>query len=185
MSLVISFWIVIYIIILIVGYLAEIVIEIIVVDWLSASPGAGKMLNERRTVEPLCHDLKRRRVISTEKLTEWLNERWLTVCQLTWSSLRRKESADRIKSIVVMRHSILSAILGSWPGTPPTLPTPWMDRNSELRMAGDKHATGSLIGFIWQKSLSQWDKSLHLSLIFPVNFCWINILNYQLHHSHT
>jgi len=53
-----------------------------------------------------------------------------------------------IKSIVVMRLFILSMIEGSWLVPPPTLPTPWMDGNSELRMAGDKHAAGLLIGFL-------------------------------------
>jgi hypothetical protein len=60
-----------------------------------------------------------------------------------------------IKSIVVMCLFILSTIQGSWLVPPPTLPTPWMDGNSELRMAGDKHAAGLMIAFFWQKSLSQ------------------------------
>jgi len=53
-----------------------------------------------------------------------------------------------IKSIVVMRLFILSTILGSWLVPQPTLPTPWMDGISELRMAGDMHAAGLLIGFL-------------------------------------
>jgi len=53
-----------------------------------------------------------------------------------------------IKSIVVMRLFILSTIQGSWLVLPPTLPTPWMDGNSELRIAGDKHAAVLLIGFL-------------------------------------
>jgi len=49
--------------IVIVGYRAEIVIEILVVDRSSASPGAGRK-RRRRSAAPSCHDLKRRRVIS-------------------------------------------------------------------------------------------------------------------------
>jgi len=60
-----------------------------------------------------------------------------------------------IKSIVVMSLFILSMIQGSWHVPPPTLPTPWTDGHSELRMAGDKHAAGLLIGFLLRKSLSQ------------------------------
>jgi hypothetical protein len=52
-----------------------------------------------------------------------------------------------IKSIVGMRLFILSTILGSWLVPSPALPTPWMDGNSELKMAGDKLAAGLLIGF--------------------------------------
>jgi hypothetical protein len=53
-----------------------------------------------------------------------------------------------IKSIVVMRLFVLSTILGSWLVPLPTLPTRWMDWNWKLRMAGDKHAAGLLIGFL-------------------------------------
>jgi len=53
-----------------------------------------------------------------------------------------------IESIVVMGHFILSMIQGSWLVLPPTLPTPWMDRNPELKMAFDKHAAGLLISFL-------------------------------------
>ena len=53
-----------------------------------------------------------------------------------------------IKRIAMMCLFILSTILGSWLVPPPMLPTPWMDGNSELRMAGDKHTTELLIGFI-------------------------------------
>jgi hypothetical protein len=53
-----------------------------------------------------------------------------------------------IESIVVMRLFILSTIQGSWLVPPPTLLTLLMDGNSELRMTGDKHATGLLIGFL-------------------------------------
>jgi len=60
-----------------------------------------------------------------------------------------------IKSIVVMRRFMLSTIQESWLVPPPTLPTPWMDGNSELRMASDKHAAGLLIRFLGQKSLLQ------------------------------
>jgi hypothetical protein len=52
-----------------------------------------------------------------------------------------------IKSIVVMRLFILSMIQGSWIVPPPNLPTAWIDGNSELRMAGDKHAVGLILGF--------------------------------------
>jgi hypothetical protein len=41
-----------------VGYRAEIVIEILVVDRLSASAGAGRK-RRRRSAAPSCHDLKR------------------------------------------------------------------------------------------------------------------------------
>jgi hypothetical protein len=53
-----------------------------------------------------------------------------------------------INSIVVMRLFILSTIQGTWLVPPATLPTPWMDGNSEITMAGDKHAAGLLIGFL-------------------------------------
>jgi len=49
----------------IVGYRAEIVVEILVVDRSSASPGAGRK-RKRRSAAPSCHDLKRRQVISTK-----------------------------------------------------------------------------------------------------------------------
>jgi hypothetical protein len=52
-----------------------------------------------------------------------------------------------IKSIVVMHLFILSTIQGSSLVSPPTHPTPWMDGNSEHRMAGDEHAAWLLIGF--------------------------------------
>ena len=57
-----------------------------------------------------------------------------------------------------MRLFILLTIQGSWHVLPLTLPTPWMDGNSELGMAGDKHAAGLMIGFIWGKSLLQRGK---------------------------
>jgi hypothetical protein len=50
-------------IIVIVRYRAEIVIEILFVDRLSASPGAARK-RRRRSVAPCCHDVKRRQVIS-------------------------------------------------------------------------------------------------------------------------
>jgi hypothetical protein len=53
-----------------------------------------------------------------------------------------------IKSIVVMRLFILSTIEGSRLVPPPTIPTPGMEGNSELRIAGDKHAAGLLIGIL-------------------------------------
>lgn len=60
-----------------------------------------------------------------------------------------------IKSNVVMHHFILTMIQGSWRVQSPSLPTPWIDRNSELRMAGNMSARVLLIGFLWQKSLWQ------------------------------
>jgi len=63
--LVVGSWIVILTIIVIVGYRAEVVIEILIVDRSSASPGAG-WKRRRRSSAPCCHDLKRRRVISTK-----------------------------------------------------------------------------------------------------------------------
>jgi len=60
-----------------------------------------------------------------------------------------------IKSIVVMHLFILSTIQGSWLVPPTTLPTPLMDGNSELRMAGDKYAAVLLIGFFGRKALSR------------------------------
>jgi hypothetical protein len=59
-----------------------------------------------------------------------------------------KEMVDMIKSIIVMRLFILSTIQESWLVPPPAPPTPWMDGNSELRMAGDKHAAGLLTCFL-------------------------------------
>jgi len=69
-----------------------------------------------------------------------------------------------IESIGVMCLFILSTIPGSWLVSPPTLPTPWLDGNSELRMAGDQPAAQLLIGFLWQKLLSQRAKKrLHFT----------------------
>jgi len=112
-----------------------------------------------------------------KKLKEWLKEMWMNVEWMNWSVVYRKESIDMIKSIVVMRLFILSTIQGSWFVPPPTLPTPWIDGNSDLWMAGYKHAAGLLIGFLWRKSLSQWGKSIRVSLIIWANFCWIKIPN--------
>jgi len=42
-----------------VGYRAQIVIEILIVDRLSASPSAVKKRRRRRSAAPSCHDLKR------------------------------------------------------------------------------------------------------------------------------
>jgi len=53
-----------------------------------------------------------------------------------------------IEIIVAICLFILSTILGSNHLLPPMLPTPWMEENSELRMAGDTHAAGLLIGFL-------------------------------------
>jgi hypothetical protein len=69
-----------------------------------------------------------------------------------------------IKSIVMMHLFILATIDGSLLVLPPTHPTSWMDGNSELRMAGDKHAAWLLIGFLRRKSLSQQAKKhLHFT----------------------
>jgi len=75
----IRFWIVISTIIGIVGSRAEIVIEILIVWRAAASQRAGWMRMRRRSATPLCHDLKRRRVLSTKKFTEWLKEMWMNV----------------------------------------------------------------------------------------------------------
>jgi len=53
-----------------------------------------------------------------------------------------------IKSIIIMYLFILSTIQGSWLVPPATVPTPWMDGNSELRMAGNNHAAMFLMGFL-------------------------------------
>jgi len=55
-------------------YHPEIVIEIIIVDRSSGSPGPGRKSRRRRSAASSGHDLKRRRVISTKKLNEWLKE---------------------------------------------------------------------------------------------------------------
>jgi len=59
-------------IILIVGYHAEIVIEIIIVDRLSASSETGRERRRRRRVAPSCHDLKWQQVIGRKELKELL-----------------------------------------------------------------------------------------------------------------
>jgi hypothetical protein len=63
--LIVGFCNVISTIVVIVGYCAEIVIEILVVDRLSPSPGAGRKRRKRSVVRS-CRDLKRGRVISTK-----------------------------------------------------------------------------------------------------------------------
>jgi len=63
----------------------------------------------------------------------------------------KKQRVDMNKGIVVPRVFILSTIQGSWLFPPPTFPTPWMDGNSDLKIAGGKHAAGLLIGFLWRK----------------------------------
>jgi len=55
------------IIIVVVGYCAEIVIEILVVHTLSASPGAGRKHRRRRCAAHSCHDEKKCGLISTKK----------------------------------------------------------------------------------------------------------------------
>jgi len=52
-------------IVVIVGYCDDIVIEILIFDRSSASPGAGRQRRRRRSPAPLCHDLKTQRVISS------------------------------------------------------------------------------------------------------------------------
>jgi hypothetical protein len=61
---------------------------------------------------------------------------------------QRKESIDIFKSIIMMSLFILSTIQGSLLVLPPKHPTPWMEGNSELRMAGDKYVAGLVIGFL-------------------------------------
>jgi len=77
--LVVGLWIVISTIVVIVGYHAEIVIEFLVVVRLSASCGAGSKKRRRRSAAYSCHDLKRRQVICTKKLTLWLKGMWINV----------------------------------------------------------------------------------------------------------
>jgi len=57
-------------IILIVGYRAEIVLQILVVDRSLAAPGAGRRWRRRRSAAPSCDDSKRWQVKSTKLLTE-------------------------------------------------------------------------------------------------------------------
>jgi len=57
-------------IIVIVGYRAGIVIKILVMDRLSASPGAGWKRRKRRSAVASFHDLKKRQVISMKKFKE-------------------------------------------------------------------------------------------------------------------
>jgi len=65
--LIVRFYIVMSTISEIVGYHAEIVLEILIVDRLSASPGAGrKRRRRRRSVAHSCHDIKTQQVISTK-----------------------------------------------------------------------------------------------------------------------
>jgi hypothetical protein len=53
-----------------------------------------------------------------------------------------KESIDIIERIVMMHLFILSMVQGSWLVLPHKPPTYSIDRNLELRMAGDKPAAG-------------------------------------------
>jgi hypothetical protein len=84
-----------------------------------------------------------------------------------------------------MHVFILSTIQWFWLVLPHTLPTPWMNGNSEMKMACNKHAAGLLINFLSLKSLSQQVKSVPNSLTFRAIFCWVMIPNYQIHDSHT
>jgi len=74
---------------------------------------------------------------------------------MNYSVVLRKESVDRIETIITVHHFILLTIPGSRLLQPPTLQTPWIHGNFELRMTGEKNATGLLIGIFWKKSLSQ------------------------------
>jgi hypothetical protein len=65
-----------------------------------------------------------------------------------------------IKSIVAMSLLILSTIQVSCLVLPPTFQTPWMHGNTELRMAGDKHAAGLLIAFLSRETFSQRAQNL-------------------------
>jgi hypothetical protein len=51
-----------------IGYHAEILIEGPMMDRFSASPGAGRKRRRRRRATPSCHELKMQGVISTNKL---------------------------------------------------------------------------------------------------------------------
>jgi len=52
-----------------------------------------------------------------------------------------------IQWIIKMCLFILLMILGFWLAPPPTHPTPWMDGNLQLGLAGDMHAARLLIRF--------------------------------------
>ena len=67
----------------------------------------------------------------------------------------RYESVDLIKSIIMMCLFILSTIQGSSLGQLLTLPTCWMDGNSELRIECDMHATQLMITFLRRIKWSQ------------------------------
>jgi hypothetical protein len=60
----------------------------------------------------------------------------------------RQHSVDMIKCIIGMCLFALSTIQESWFVVPPTIPTPWIKANLELRMAGDKPAADLLIGWL-------------------------------------
>jgi len=77
--LILWFWIDISTIIVIVLYCAEIVIETLILDRLSASPGARRKRTRWRSEVPWCHDLKRRQVISMKKI-KGVNKGHVNVC---------------------------------------------------------------------------------------------------------
>ena len=79
----------------------------------------------------------------------------------------------------------LTTILGSWLLPHPTLPTPWINGYSELRMAGDKHAAKWLIGFLWRNHYRNKLKSTPISLIILAKSWSVKIPNYQSPDSHT
>jgi len=83
--LVIRFWNVIVMIISIGGYHAEIILEILIVDTLSASPCAGRKRRRNRCVAPWCHDIKWWQVINTKELKEWLKQMRINVKWMNWS----------------------------------------------------------------------------------------------------
>jgi len=87
---------------------------------------------------------------------DWMYSKWIKALG------KRKKEWSWLEASSWCIFFIPSTIPGSWPGCPPSHPTPLMDRNLESKITGDKHAVGLLIGLLWAISLSKQAKKCFL-----------------------
>ena len=152
---IIGFWFVIMTINVIIGYCADIVTKILIMDRLYSSPGPGS----RRSRKDKCGTIlswfntvesgkyKKIKGVTKGNLNECI------VNEFKHCVKERKSWYDRKHHRNVSSYPVDDC--GSFLLLPPPLPTPSMNVNSEVRMTGDKNVAGVLIGFFWQKSLSR------------------------------